>query len=61
MITTTNAATKVAAVATGLAMAVSMLAAAPLAHAQSASDLQAQISSLLATIQRFSTTCSYPG
>jgi len=51
MITTTNAATKVAAVATGLAMAVSMLAAAPLAHAQSASDLQAQISSLLATIQ----------
>lgn len=51
MTITTNAATKVAAVATGLTMAFSMLAAAPVAHAAALSS--AQVSAIISLLQSF--------
>ncbi len=51
MTITTNVATKVAAVATGLTMAVSMLAAAPMAHASALTA--SQVSAIISLLQSF--------
>ncbi|MCX6788206.1 MAG: peptidoglycan-binding domain-containing protein [Candidatus Kaiserbacteria bacterium] len=55
-ITTTKAIAKVAAVATGLAMATSMLALAPMAHAAALSS--AQVSSILSLLSSFGADAS---